>query len=127
MSHPTHRSNRRAVEYGRPVSDTTVRDNPAEHRYELVVAGRVAGFAAYLDRPGGEGGGQRRVFTHTEIDDNHEGHGLGTALVKGALADVRASGRRAVPVCPFVAAYVKRHPEEADIVDRATPAILTSL
>ena len=58
---------------------------------------------------------------------NYEGQGLGAVLVKGALADVRASGRRAVPVCPFVAAYVKRHPEEADIVDRATPAILSSL
>ena len=106
---------------------TTVRDNPQEHRYELVVAGRVAGVSAYVDRPGGEGGGQRRVFVHTEIDDNFEGQGLGTVLVKRALADVRASGRRAVAVCPFVAAYVKRHPEEADIVDRATPAILTSL
>ena len=106
---------------------TTVRDNPSEHRYEIVVAGRVAGFAVYADRPGGEGGGQRRVFVHTEIDDSYEGQGLGTVLVKGALADVRASGRRAVAVCPFVAAYVKRHPEEADIVDRATPAILTSL
>ena len=108
-------------------SSTTVRDNPSEHRYEIVVAGRAAGFAAYVDRPGGEGGGQRRVFVHTEIDDNFEGQGLGTVLVKGALADVRASGRRAVAVCPFVAAYVKRHPEEADIVDRATPAILASL
>ena len=111
---------------GVQTSDTTVRDNHAEHRYEIVVAGRVAGFSAYLDRPGGEGGGQRRVFVHTEIDANYEGQGLGTVLVKGSLADVRTSGRRAVAVCPFVAAYLKRHPEEADIVDRATPAILSS-
>lgn len=112
---------------GVQTTTSTVRDNPLEHRYEILVDGRVAGFAAYVDRPGGEGGGQRRVFVHTEIDDSFEGQGLGTVLVTGALADVRASGRRAVAVCPFVAAYVKRHPEEADIVDRATPAILTSL
>jgi predicted GNAT family acetyltransferase len=110
------------------VSDQTlVKDHPAEHRYEITVAGRTAGYSAYLDRPGGEGGGQRRVFIHTEIDPNYEGQGLGSILVKGALADVRASGRRAVAVCPFVSVYLKRHPEEDDIVDRATPAILSSL
>jgi predicted GNAT family acetyltransferase len=107
--------------------DTVVKDHPAEHRYEITLAGRLAGFAAYLDRPGGEGGGQRRVFIHTEVDPNYESQGLATRLVQAALADVRASGRRAVAVCPFVAVYVKRHPEVADIVDRATPAILSSL
>jgi uncharacterized protein len=108
-------------------SSTVVRDHPAEHRYEITVGGRPAGVTPYLDRPGGEGGGQRRVFIHTEIDPNYEGQGLGSVLVKAALADVRASGRRAVAVCPFVSAYLERHPEEVDIVDRATPAILSSL
>ena len=108
-------------------SPPEVRDVPTEHRYVVTVAGRPAGFAAYVDRPGGEGGGQRRVFTHTEIDPQFEGQGLASTLVEAALDDVRASGRRAVPVCPFVAAYVKRHPEVADLVDRATPAILSSL
>ena len=92
------------------VVDTVVKDHPAEHRYEITVAGRLAGFAAYLDRPGGEGGGQRRVFIHTEIDPNYEGRGFAGVLVKAALDDVRASGRRAVAVCPYVSAYVKRHP-----------------
>ena len=41
--------------------------------------------------------------------------------------DLLPHARRAVAVCPFVSAYLKRHPEEADIVDRATPAILSSL
>ena len=110
---------------GQIAADTVVRDHPTEHRYEITVAGRPAGYAAYLDRPGGEG--QRRVFLHTEIDTQYEGQGLGSVLARAALADVRASGRRAVAVCPFMAAYLKRHPEEADIVDRATPAILSSL
>ena len=106
--------------------DTVVKDHPAEHRYEITVAGRLAGFAAYLDRPGGEGGGQRRVFIHTEIDPNYEGQGLAGVLVKAALADVRAPAAGGGRL-PYVSAYVKRHPEEADIVDRATPAILSSL
>ncbi|MEO7236406.1 MAG: GNAT family N-acetyltransferase [Lapillicoccus sp.] len=117
------------TETSRPTTgrDITVRDVPGEHRYEITVAGRRAGFAAYVDRPGGEGGGQRRVFTHTEIDENFGGQGLGSVLVAGALDAVRASGRRVVPVCPFVSAYLKRHPEYEDLVDRATPAILSSL
>ncbi len=107
--------------------DPVVRDVPQEQRYEIAVAGRRAGFAAYVDRPGGEGGGQRRVFTHTEIDDAYAGQGLGGVLVRSALDAVRASGRRVVPVCPFVSAYLKRHPEYDDLVDRVTPAILSSL
>ncbi len=112
---------------GQTTAGTVVKDHPTEHRYEITVAGRPAGYTAYLDRPGGEGGGQRRVFLHTEIDSTYEGQGVGSLLARAALADVRASGRRAVAVCPFIAAYLKRHPEEADIVDRATPAILSSL
>jgi predicted GNAT family acetyltransferase len=122
--------------YRRPVSErsgpvtgtrTTVADVPSQHRYEITADGRTVGFAAYVDRPGSEGGGQRRVFTHTEIDPEHEGEGLGSTLVAAALADVRASGRRVVPVCPFVTAYVKRHHEYDELVDRPTPAILSSL
>ena len=105
----------------------TVQDMPQQRRYVISVDGRPAGFAAYVDRPGGEGGGQRRVFTHTEVDPAFEGQGLAGVLVAAALDDVRASGRRAVPVCPYVSAYVKRHPDYEDLVDRATPAILASL
>jgi len=110
-----------------PGPQPTVRDMPEQHCYEISVGDRPAGFVAYVDRPGGEGGGHRRVFTHTEIDPAFEGQGLAGVLVQGALADVRASGRRVVPVCPYVAAYVKRHPDDEDLVDRATPAILASL
>jgi predicted GNAT family acetyltransferase len=52
-----------------------------------------------------------------------EGRGLGSRLVAGALDDIRARGLRAVPLCPFAAAYARRHPEYADLVvpDPATP------
>ena len=86
-----------------------VHDNAGEHRYELTVDGRVA-IAAYQD----EGG--VRVFTHTLVPPELEGHGVGTRLVEGALADVRARGLKIVPRCPFVAAYVERHPEARDLV-----------
>jgi uncharacterized protein len=56
------------------------------------------------------------TMVHTEIDPAREGAGLGQALVAGALDDVRGQGRRVRPICPFVAKYIARHPEYADLV-----------
>ncbi|MGW0828140.1 GNAT family N-acetyltransferase [Streptomyces sp. NPDC002845] len=90
----------------------------AEHRYEILVDGRRAGVTAYRDR------GAQRVFFHTEIDDAFAGQGLAAPLVQQALEDVRESGKRIVPVCPYVAKFLKRHAEFADITDPVTPDIL---
>ncbi|MFO7279091.1 MAG: GNAT family N-acetyltransferase [Thermoanaerobacterales bacterium] len=95
-----------------------VHDDPGRHRYEVTVGGEVAGFVAYEDR------GDVRVLTHTEVDDRFEGRGLGSRLARGALDDVRRSGRRMVALCPFVARYVERHPEYADLVDPGADAEL---
>jgi len=89
---------------------TEVTNNAAQSRYEIRLDGKLAGFAEYKLT------GTKTVFTHTEIDDAFEGHGLGSTLVVGALDDVRRSGRRAVPLCPFVKRYVERHPEYQDLV-----------
>jgi uncharacterized protein len=88
----------------------SVRDNPAEHRYELLVDGSVQGRIYYRDEPG--------VITlvHTEVAPELERQGLGGRLVTGALDDIRARGLRLVPVCPFVVSYLGRHPEYADLV-----------
>jgi hypothetical protein len=50
-------------------------------------------------------------------------HGVGSRLVRGALDDIRSRGLRVAPVCPFVADYLRRHPEQRDLVvrDPATP------
>ncbi|WP_046731793.1 GNAT family N-acetyltransferase [Streptomyces humi] len=88
------------------------------HRYDILVDGRRAGLTAYRDL------GAQRVFFHTEIDEAFAGQGLGAQLVQQALADVRASGMRIVPVCPYVAKFLKRHDEFADITDPVTPDVL---
>ncbi len=88
----------------------TVTDNPGASRYEIHRDGAVAGFAAYRQE------GNRVVFTHTEVQPAHEGRGLGSRLVQGALDDVRAGRRSAVPQCPFVAAWVREHPAYADLI-----------
>jgi uncharacterized protein len=95
---------------------TDVRDVPERDRYEVTVDGELAGFAQYREVDGA------RVFTHTEVFDAYEGQGVGSALAQGALDDVRASGRRVVALCPFIAEYIRRHDDYADLVDPALDA-----
>ena len=90
----------------------------AKQRYEILVAGQRAGLTAYRDR------GEQRVFFHTEVGDAFAGQGLAAQLVQQALADVRAAGRRIVPVCPYVAKHLKKHDEFADLIDPVTPDVL---
>jgi predicted GNAT family acetyltransferase len=89
----------------------SVTDNPEAHRYEVRTGDNLAGFARYVRRGG------RTYFVHTEVDPAFEGQGLGSALVRGALDAERGRGEPIVPLCPFVRAYVDRHPEDADLVD----------
>ncbi len=90
----------------------TVRDNTDDQRFEAVdETGVVAGFAAYRREEG------LVTFTHTVVDDAFEGHGVGSTLVRAALDAVRDEGVRVVPRCPFVADYIDKHPEYADLVD----------
>jgi predicted GNAT family acetyltransferase len=59
------------------------------------------------------------AMLHTEVDPQFEGEGVGSTLVQRALDDVRERGERVRPVCPFVAAYIERHPEYADLVSES--------
>ncbi len=63
------------------------------------------------------------MFTHTEVFPEFEGKGVGSRLATGALDDVRARGLKLTPQCPFISAYIKRHPAYADLVVgiRGTP------
>jgi uncharacterized protein len=88
-------------------------DNPGELQYELRVGGLPAGLIRYVREDDGT-----VALVHTEVDPGVEGHGLGGKLVAGALDDARARGLRIRPLCPFVASYIKRHPEYADLTTR---------
>ncbi|MEV6115240.1 GNAT family N-acetyltransferase [Streptomyces sp. NPDC052109] len=101
-----------------PSAAPTVERNDAKHRYEIHVDGERAGLTAYLDH------GAQRVFYHTEVDEAFAGQGLASRLVQEALTDVRASGKRIVPVCPYVAKFLNKHEEFADITDPVTPEVL---
>ncbi|GAA2177022.1 GNAT family N-acetyltransferase [Arthrobacter parietis] len=91
-------------------AEVQVENNSDAGKYEVTLDGKPAGFAAYRLKD------QQVVFTHTEVDSAFEGHGLGSALARFALDDVRERGLHAVPRCPFIAAYIERHPEYQDLV-----------
>ncbi|HWG84966.1 MAG TPA: GNAT family N-acetyltransferase [Deinococcales bacterium] len=94
----------------------TVRDNPAAHQYEASLDGRVVGMAQYLTS------GSTLVFTHTEVNEDLEGRGIASRLVRAALDDVRARGLRAAPLCPYVKAFLERNPEYKDLLPGAARA-----
>jgi predicted GNAT family acetyltransferase/glutaredoxin len=87
------------------VEDAEVVNVPEENRYELRLDGRLIGVAAYHRRNG------RIAFTHTEVDESCEGRGFGSKLASAALEDAERNGLEVVPLCPFIASYIKRHPE----------------
>ena len=92
-------------------TEIDVVDEPTKHRYEARSQdGDELGFSAYLIR------GDTVVFTHTEVDPETEGQGVGSQLVRGALDDVRRQGRRVVAQCPFVRKYIEEHDEYADLI-----------
>jgi uncharacterized protein len=87
-----------------------VADNAEKRRYEARQGSEVVGFISYRLDPG------RMTLIHTEIAPALEGRGIGSQLVTGALDDIRRRGLTIVPICPFVRAYLGRHPEYADLV-----------
>ncbi|HST80544.1 MAG TPA: GNAT family N-acetyltransferase [Kineosporiaceae bacterium] len=90
-----------------------VRENVAEHRFEIWIADELVGFTVY------QGLGQTKAFVHTEIDDRFGGRGLGSVLIRSALDSVRARGAEVLPYCPFVKAFIAKHPDYLDLVPTA--------
>jgi uncharacterized protein len=84
-------------------------NNRADQRFELTVDGHLA--AAYYKVEGGV-----ITFIHTEVPPELGGKGVGSQLVQGALDQVRAEGMTVIPVCPFVKAWIGKHPEYRDLV-----------
>lgn len=85
------------------------RDDPTQNRFELDVEGGTA-FAYYRLEPG------TIIFIHTEVPQALSGRGIGSRLIRAALEAARAQGRKVVAQCPFVSAYLGKHPEFNDLI-----------
>ena len=87
-----------------------IRDNHEKHRFEVDVGDGSFAIADYVLHPG------KIIFTHTFVPPAHEGHGIGSALIRFALNSARERGLEVVPICPFFTDYIKQHPEEQDLL-----------
>ena len=93
--------------------DLNVTDNPDKKRYEAAIEGHKA-FIEYIKT-------KEKIFlTHTEVPVALEGKGIGSALVLQVLEDIEKLGLTLVPLCPFVAMYLKKHPEWRRLVMKGT-------
>lgn len=99
-----------------------VRDDPARHRFDILVDGAQAGYSLYTHPA--ENPDQQRIFYHTVIDDAFGGRGLAGTLTSAALEASIADGYRIVPVCPYVVRWLGKHPGLEGSVDRVTPTHL---
>lgn len=81
-----------------------VKNNVGAHRYEVQLDDQLA-VLTY------ERQGERIIYLHTEVPEALAGHGIANTLAHFALEEARTQNLTVVPACPFVAAYIRRHPE----------------
>ena len=91
------------------MADLTIHDNTDAHRYELPVGGEMAVVVYNLS-------GQNLMITETLVPEALEGQGIASRLAKHVIADARSRGLQILPVCPFFSAYLRSHPEHAEVV-----------
>jgi len=90
-------------------NDLTIRHNESESRFEARLGDEMALAAYELD-------GSTIIFTHTEVPEAFEGKGVAGRLVQTALDEARRRKLKVVPQCAYVASWIERHSEYADLV-----------
>ena len=92
------------------MDDYELIDNTENHQYEFHI-GKLVPKIEYIKSKNGE-----IYLTHTEVPVQLEGKGVGSQLVEKVLKDIEREELRLVPLCPFVAGYIKKHPDWRRIV-----------
>ena len=92
------------------MSDIQLTQNVASHRYEAHVDVQLAGYCEYNLLT------DAIMFTHTEVLEAFEGQGIGSAIARHVLDAARSEGKHVIPVCQFIAGYIRKHRDYADLV-----------
>ena len=92
------------------MADIKIKNHPDKHRYEALIDGQLAGFCEYNLLT------DAIMFTHTEVMPDFEGKGVGSAIAKHVLDAARSEGQHVIPVCQFIAGYIRKHREYAELV-----------
>ncbi len=90
--------------------ENIVRNNTVDRRFELMIEGKLS-IIGY-DMPDEN----NIIFTHTEVPEELKGRGIASRLAKVALEFAKSKGLTAIPLCPFVKSYIRRHPEYQALV-----------
>lgn len=90
-------------------TQVTIHHNEQANRFETTVDGTTA-YISYVDN------GDRIIYDHTIVPSVIGGRGIAGALTKHALDHAREQGKKVIPACSYVASYVQKHPEYADLV-----------
>lgn len=93
------------------MENSTVEHNEDRNRFEIYVDSSVAGFAEYREAAGGA-----REFFHTVVEPEHRGQGLSTPLIRKALDDTRAEGKKVVPTCSAFKNFLSKNEEYRNLV-----------
>lgn len=92
------------------MTDITITNPPEQHRYEALIDATLAGYCEYNLLS------EAVMFTHTEVLQAHEGKGVGSALARHVLDEARADGKHVIPVCQFIAGWIRKNPDYIDLV-----------
>ena len=87
----------------------TLLDNAEKKQYEFHVDGQTPKIEYIKTK-------DKIYLTHTEVPKGLEGKGIGTELIRQALNDIKEKELTLVPLCPFVALFIKRNPEYKQLV-----------
>ena len=99
------------------MTDTGIHDNAEAHRYELPVEDQTA--VVIYNRSD-----RNLMITETLVPEALEGRGIASRMARHVIEDARDRGLLILPVCPFFAAYLQKHPEHAGVVHPTYRTIL---
>ena len=92
------------------MTDIQISNQPEQHRYEARIGNELAGYCEYNLLS------EAIMFTHTEVLEAFEGKGVGSALARHVLDEARSDGKHVIPVCQFIAGYIRKHRDYAELV-----------